>query len=144
MVYLSYLYITSVVIKEGGNDWAVIFGGLRGKRCWTILLNLTVISNFNLRLLCWSIWMLCSRISLWISCRYCSVFSAQLWCLLLSWCCPNGGGGATNVFQSNRRGVFVDDSFWYLASRFVGKFRGKGIGDIWLIEGVDGSESCLW
>ena len=29
-VYLSYLYITSVVINGGGSDWAVIFGGLNG------------------------------------------------------------------------------------------------------------------
>ena len=34
------------------------------------------------------------------------------------------------MFQSNRTGVFVDDCSWYLASRLVGKLRGKIVGDI--------------
>ena len=34
----------------------------------------------------------------------------------------------------------MDDCCWYLASRFVGKNRGKSVGDIWLFEGVDGNE----
>ena len=34
-----------------------------------------------------------------------------------------------NVFQFNRRRVFVDDCSWYPASRLVGKFRGKSAGD---------------
>ena len=141
LVYLLYLYITSVVINGGGGDWAVMFGGLRGKGCWTILLSLTVVSNFNWRLFCWSIWMLCSRISSWISCLYRNLLSAQLWSRLLSWCCPNSEGGAAKVFQSNRKGIFDDDCSRYLASRLFGKFKGKSVGKTWLIDGVDGSES---
>ena len=34
------------------------------------------------------------------------------------------------MFQSNLRGLILDDCSCYLASRFVGKFRGKGVGDI--------------
>ena len=34
-------------------------------------------------------------------------------------------GDATKVFQSNCRGVFVDDCSWYLASRMVGKLKGR-------------------
>ena len=41
-------------------------------------LNLTVISNFSVKLSCVNICTLCSCISLWLSCRYCNVFSAQL------------------------------------------------------------------
>ena len=37
--------------------------------------------------------------------------------------------------------MLLDDCSWYRASRFVGKFRGKSVGDIWLIEGVEGRES---
>ena len=133
--------MTSVVLNGGCKDWAVMFGGLRWKRCWTILLSLTVISNFNWKLFCWSIWMLCNWLSLWISCLYCNLFSAQLWSRLLSWGCPNSGGGATKLFQSNRKGVFVDDCSWYLVSRLVVKFRGKSFCEIWLKDGVDGSES---
>ena len=29
----------------------------------------------------------------------------------------------------------------YLASRLFGKFRGKGVGEFWLIDGVDGSDN---
>ena len=46
-----------------------------------------------------------------------------------------------NVFQSNLKGIFVDDCSRYLASRLFGKFRGKGVGEIWLIDDVDGSDS---
>ena len=46
-----------------------------------------------------------------------------------------------NVFQSNLKGIFVDDCSRYLASRLFGKFRGKGVGEIWLIDGVDGSDN---
>ena len=46
-----------------------------------------------------------------------------------------------NVFQSNLKGIFVDDCSQYLASRLFGKFRGKGVGKIWLIDGVDGSDN---
>ena len=46
-----------------------------------------------------------------------------------------------NVFQSNLRGIFVDDCSRYLASRLFGKFKGKGVGEIWLIDGVDGSDN---
>ena len=45
-----------------------------------------------------------------------------------------------NVFQSNLKGIFVDDCSRYLASRLFGKFRGKGVGEIWLIDGVDGND----
>ena len=90
-----------------------------------MLLSLIVISKFNCRLVCWSIWMLCSRMSSWMSCLYCSLLSAQLWSRLLSGCCPNNGGGAVNVFQSNLKGIFDDDCSRYLASRLFGKFRGK-------------------
>ena len=106
-----------------------------------MLFSLTVISNFNCRLFCWSIWMLWSRMSSWMSCLYCSLWSAQLWSRLLSGCCPNIGGVAVNVFQSNLKGIFVDDCSRYLASRLFGKFRGKGVGEIWLIDGVEGSDN---
>ena len=46
-----------------------------------------------------------------------------------------------NVFQSNLKEIFVDDCSRYLASRLFGKFRGKGVGEIWLIDGVDGSDN---
>ena len=106
-----------------------------------MLFNLTVISNFDCRLFCWSIWMLWARMSSWMSCLYCSLFSAQLWSRLLSRCCPNNGGGAVNVFQSSLKGIFVDDCSRYLASRLFGKFKLKGGGEIWLIDGVDGSDN---
>ena len=37
--------------------------------------------------------------------------------------------------------MLLDDCSWYRASRFVGKFGWKSVGDIWLIEGVKGRES---
>ena len=70
-----------------------------------------------------------------MSCLYCSLFSAQLWSRLLSRCCPNNGGGAVNIFQSSLKGLFVDDCSRYLASRLFGG------GEIWLIDGVDGSDN---
>ena len=76
-----------------------------------------------------------------MSCRYCSLLRAQLWRRLFSKCCPNNGGGAVNVFQSSLKGIFVDDCSRYLASRLFGKFKLKGVGEIWLIDGVDGSDS---
>ena len=106
-----------------------------------MLFNLTVISNFNCKLFCWSICILCSRMSSWMSCRYCSLLSAQLWSRLLSGCCPNNGGGAVNVFQSSLKGIVVDDCSRYLASRLFGKFKLKGVGEIWLMDGVDGSDN---
>ena len=54
---------------------------------------------------------------------------------------PNNGGGAVNVFQSNLKGIFIDDCSRYLASRLFGKFKLKGGGEIWLIDGVDGSDN---
>ena len=45
-----------------------------------------------------------------------------------------------NVFQSNFKGIFVDDCSRYLASRLFGKFKGKGVGEIWLNDSVDGSD----
>ena len=45
---------------------------------------LTVISKFSVKLSCVSFCMLCSCISLWISCRYYNLFSAQLCNLLIS------------------------------------------------------------
>ena len=71
--------------------------------------------------------------SSWMSCLYCSLFSAQLWSRLLSRCCPNNGGGAVNVFQSSLKGIFVDDCSRYLASRLFGKFKLKGGGEICLL-----------
>ena len=56
--------------------------------------------------------------------------SAQLWSRLLSESCPNNGGDAVNVFQSNLKGIFVDDCSRYLASRLFGKLKGKGVGEI--------------
>ena len=86
--------------------------------------------------------MLWSRMSSWMSCLYCSLLSAQLWSRLLSGCCPkNNSGDAVNVFQSNLKGIFVDDCSRYLASRLFGKFRGKGVGEIWLTDGVDGGDN---
>ena len=46
-----------------------------------------------------------------------------------------------NVFQSNLEGIFVDDCSRYLASRLFGKYKGKEVGEIWLIDGVDGSDN---
>ena len=46
-----------------------------------------------------------------------------------------------NVFQSNLKGIFVDDCSRYLASRLFGKFSGKDVREIWLIDGVDGSDN---
>ena len=46
-----------------------------------------------------------------------------------------------NVFQSNLKGIFVDDCSRYLASRLFRKFKGKGVGKIWLNDGVDGSDN---
>ena len=46
-----------------------------------------------------------------------------------------------NVFQSNLKGIFVDDCSRYLASRLFEKFKGKGVGGIWLNDGVDGSDN---
>ena len=46
-----------------------------------------------------------------------------------------------NVFQSNCKGIFVDDCSRYLASRLFGKFKGKSVGEIWLNDGVDGSDN---
>ena len=76
-----------------------------------------------------------------MSCLYCSLFSAQLWSRLLSGCCQNNGGGAVNVFQSSLKGIFVDDCSRYLASRLFGNFKLRGGGEIWLIDGVDGSDN---
>ena len=46
-----------------------------------------------------------------------------------------------NVFQSNRKGLFVDNCSRYLASRLFGKFKVKSVGEIWLNDGVDGSDN---
>ena len=46
-----------------------------------------------------------------------------------------------NVFQSNLKGIFVDDCSRYLASRLFGKLKGKGVGEIWLNDGADGSDN---
>ena len=46
-----------------------------------------------------------------------------------------------NVFQSNRKGIFVVDCSQYLASRLFGKLKGKSVGEIWLNDGVDGSDN---
>ena len=35
-----------------------------------------------------------------------------------------------NVFQSNLKGIFIDDCSRYLASRLFGKFKLKGVGEI--------------
>ena len=134
-------FCISVVINGGGKDWAIIFGGARGNGCWIILFGLTVISNLSVKLSCCSICMLCSCMSLWVSCLYCNLFSAHLCNLLRSWCWLNNGGGATKVFQSNRWGTLLDECSRYRASRFVGNFKGNSVGDIWLREGVEGSDT---
>ena len=46
-----------------------------------------------------------------------------------------------NVFQSSLKGIFVDDCSRYLASRLFGKFKLKCGGEIWFIDGVDGSDN---
>ena len=46
-----------------------------------------------------------------------------------------------NLFQSSLKGIVVDDCSRYLASRLFGKFKLKGSGEIWLIDGVDGSDN---
>ena len=47
------------------------------------------------------------------------------------------------MFQSSLKGIFIDDCSRYLASRLFGKFKlkGGGEGEIWLIDGVDGSDN---
>ena len=40
------------------------------------------------------------------------------------------GGGAKNLFQSNRRDILLDECSRYRASRFIGKFEGIGFGEI--------------
>ena len=47
------------------------------------------------------------------------------------------------MFQSNRKGIFVDDCSRYLASRLLGKFKGNSVGEICLNDGVDGSDSVF-
>ena len=79
-------------------------------------------------------------ISFWMTCRYSNLFSAQLCKLWLSRCCPNNGGGATNVFYTNRSCMLVFEFSLYLASRFVGKFGGIVVCEIWVKEGVEGGE----
>ena len=49
---------------------------------------------------------------------------AQLCNLLLSRCLPNKEGDATNLFQSESRGILLVECSLYLSSKFVGKFRG--------------------
>ena len=39
------------------------------------------------------------------------------------------------------KGIFVVDCSRYLASRLFGKFKGKSVGEIWLNDGVDGSDN---
>ena len=34
------------------------------------------------------------------------------------------------MFQSNRKGIFVDDCSRYLASRLFGNIKGKNVGEI--------------
>ena len=63
-------------------------------------------------------------------CLYCNLLSVQQWSRLLSWCCPNNGGGAAKIFQSNRKGMFDDYCSLYRASRLFGKFKGKSVGEI--------------
>ena len=45
------------------------------------------------------------------------------------------------VFQSNRKGIFVDNCSRYLASRLFGKFKVKSVAEILLNDGVDGSDN---
>ena len=45
-----------------------------------------------------------------------------------------------NVFQSNLKGIFVDDCSRYLASRLFGKFKLNVVGENWL-DVVDGSDN---
>ena len=95
-----------------------------------------VISNSSVNLSCLKICIFCSWMSLWKSCLYCYLLSAQLCNLWLSRCWPNKEGDATNVFQSNRRGIL--SNLW---SIFVGKYSGNGVVGVWLIfEGVEGSD----
>ena len=89
---------------------------------------------------CVRICMLCSFLFLWISCRYCNLLSAQLCSLFLSSYWPNNGRGATNVLQSDRRGILLVKCSLYLSSKFVGKFGGNDVVEIWLIEGFEGSD----
>ena len=46
-----------------------------------------------------------------------------------------------NVFKSNLKGIFVDDCSRYLTSKLFGKFKGKGVVEIWLKDSVDGSDN---
>ena len=45
------------------------------------------------------------------------------------------------VFQSNSKGIFVDDCSRYLASRLFGKLEEKSGSEIWLNDGVDGGDN---
>ena len=80
-------------------------------------------------------------ISLWVSCLNCKRFSSHLCCLLLSRCWPTREGGATNVSQSNFRGILGAKSSRYRSSKIVGKFRGKVVVGVWfVVERVEGGE----
>ena len=67
--------------------------------------------------------------------------NAQLCNPWLSRGCPNKGESATNVLQSNRRGILLLKKCLYLSSKFVGKFSGNSVVWGWLfVEGVEGSD----
>ena len=51
------------------------------------------------------------------------------------------GGGATNVFQSKLKRLFVVKNSQYLSSKFVGKIRVNVVVGVWPVEGVDGGDS---
>ena len=111
-------------------------------RGWcTHFLNFTLSSILSVRLSCIRICMLCSCMSLWTSCLYCKMLSAQLCHLWLSGCWPNKGECATKVFQSNRRCILLLKWSQYLASKQVGKFKWNGVVGICLfVQDVEGSD----
>ena len=116
LVYLSFSYISFVVIKGWGKYWDVMFAGTRDRRGCTKLFNFSVISNLSVKVFCVRIFMLCYCISLWMSCLYCNLMNAQLCNPWLSRGCPNKGESATNVLQSNRRGILLLQKCLYLSS----------------------------
>ena len=53
------------------------------------------------------------------SCVYCSLLSAQLCSRLLSRCRSTSGGGATKLFQSNRKGILMREVHKFFRHRNV-------------------------
>ena len=138
-----YSLCTSVVfISEfccgGGTDWVVISGGENGNGwCNFSSFKFTVISDLRVMFWCESIRILCSWLSLWIMCLYCSMFSAQLWSRPPSKCWLKSGRDATKEFQSKRKNLLNPCSSRYLWRNWLGKFAENIVDAVWPVDGRD-------